>query len=372
MSQLSQRPSVQRPSIQCRTVSRRGRAVLGGVVTASALIAALVAVPAQADPDDVTDAEVDEAAVAVDEAMHEIEAQNEVVNGITEEMDGLKSRIRSARADVRRLHRQYRAEREEFGAQIAQQQMDRPLGATASLLASEDATEFIDSLASLQAYNATQAEAVEVIVQRADQVANRRAQLADATSQLRRKQKAAETKRAEMRERFEEVEARFEELEAEQQEQIDNPGGVQTSTDPQAVEAAAEREQAAAPAAAAPSEVPPPSSGKAAAIIGWAQAQLGKPYVWGGTGPDGFDCSGLTQGAYAAAGISLPRVVGDQYAAMTPIPLSQAQPGDLVFYSSMSHVGIYIGGGRAIHAPRPGKSVEVAGMWGYDMAARIG
>ncbi|ROR43002.1 C40 family peptidase [Kitasatospora cineracea] len=103
-----------------------------------------------------------------------------------------------------------------------------------------------------------------------------------------------------------------------------------------------------------------PVSGRAAAAIQFATAQLGKPYIWGGTGPAGYDCSGLTLKAWAAAGVSLPRVSQSQWNAGTRIAKADLQPGDLVFfYSDLHHVGLYIGGGNMIHAPRTGKNVEV-------------
>ncbi|MFF2952932.1 NlpC/P60 family protein [Kitasatospora sp. NPDC057965] len=103
-----------------------------------------------------------------------------------------------------------------------------------------------------------------------------------------------------------------------------------------------------------------PATGRAAAILQFAYAQLGKPYVWGATGPSGFDCSGLTGAAYRAAGVKLPRVSQDQWKAGARIARGDLQPGDLVFfYGDIHHVGIYIGGGKMIHAPRTGKNVEV-------------
>lgn len=97
--------------------------------------------------------------------------------------------------------------------------------------------------------------------------------------------------------------------------------------------------------------------------VAFAKAQLGKPYVWGATGPSSFDCSGLTQAAWKSAGVSLPRTTWDQVDAGKTVPADEALPGDLVFfYSDISHVGIYIGGGNIIHAPKPGDNVETIPM----------
>ncbi len=104
-------------------------------------------------------------------------------------------------------------------------------------------------------------------------------------------------------------------------------------------------------------------------------AQRGKPYVWAASGPGSFDCSGLTQYAYEAAGISLPHSSRMQSQMGTAVSRADLQPGDLVFfYSPVSHVGIYIGNGQMVHAPTSGDVVKVAAidsMGGYSGARRI-
>lgn len=114
-----------------------------------------------------------------------------------------------------------------------------------------------------------------------------------------------------------------------------------------------------APAAPGPRPADAAASAPGARAVAFARAQLGKPYVWGATGPRSYDCSGLTQAAWRAAGITLPRTTWDQVKAAPRIATKDLRPGDLVFfYADISHVGIYIGGGRMIHAPRPGTSVR--------------
>ncbi len=99
---------------------------------------------------------------------------------------------------------------------------------------------------------------------------------------------------------------------------------------------------------------------KAAKAIAFARAQLGKPYVWGATGPNSYDCSGLTQAAWAAAGVTLPRTTWDQVNVGQRVAISNLQPGDLVFYySDISHVAMYIGNGMMIQAPHTGAVVDI-------------
>lgn len=92
---------------------------------------------------------------------------------------------------------------------------------------------------------------------------------------------------------------------------------------------------------------------------------LGRPYVWGGEDPSGFDCSGLVQYVYGRLGLALPRVARDQYHAGVHVPFSQLEPGDLVFFENLGHVGIYLGRGRFVHAPHTGTVVQIAELDGW-------
>jgi peptidoglycan DL-endopeptidase CwlO len=101
-----------------------------------------------------------------------------------------------------------------------------------------------------------------------------------------------------------------------------------------------------------------PTNTQAGQAVNFAYAQLGKPYVWGATGPDSYDCSGLVQAAWAAAGVSIPRTTYDQWAALPHIATSSLMPGDLLFYEGEGHVAMYVGGGYIIDAPTSGLTVE--------------
>lgn len=98
----------------------------------------------------------------------------------------------------------------------------------------------------------------------------------------------------------------------------------------------------------------------------YAKKQVGKPYQYGGSGPGAFDCSGLVQWSYKQAGKSLGRTTHDQVAEGKAVKRSDLKKGDLVFfYSGPGHVGIYLGGGKMVHSPKPGRAVEVVNMSGY-------
>ncbi|WP_235997245.1 C40 family peptidase [Nocardiopsis coralli] len=122
------------------------------------------------------------------------------------------------------------------------------------------------------------------------------------------------------------------------------------------------------------------ASGDVQAVLDFARDQIGKPYVWGGTGPDGYDCSGLTQAAWSQAGVDLPRTTFDQVNAGTQISRDEVEPGDLLFFydaASPSHVGIYSGNGQMIHGSNPSKPLEevaLADYWDgvFTTAVRVG
>ena len=101
-----------------------------------------------------------------------------------------------------------------------------------------------------------------------------------------------------------------------------------------------------------------PTSSQADKAVAFAYAQLGKPYVWGATGPDSYDCSGLMYAAWGAAGITLPRDTYGEWADLPHIPMSDLQPGDLILYNGESHVAMYVGNGEIIDAPHTGAVVE--------------
>ncbi|MBV7672845.1 C40 family peptidase, partial [Streptomyces halstedii] len=113
---------------------------------------------------------------------------------------------------------------------------------------------------------------------------------------------------------------------------------------------------------------PKANTGSLEPALSYALAQLGKPYIWGGNGYLGYDCSGLVQQAYRRAGISLPRVASDQYGATTKISAGSLRRGDLIFWSSngrqsgVHHVAVYLGGGRYVEAPRPGVNIRISSL----------
>ena len=106
--------------------------------------------------------------------------------------------------------------------------------------------------------------------------------------------------------------------------------------------------------------------------VAFAYAQLGKPYQWGATGPGSFDCSGLAQAAWAAAGVSIPRTTYAQWAALPHVSTSALEPGDLLYFDGVGHVAIYVGGGDIIDAPQTGMDVQKVPLAGWYASSLVG
>jgi cell wall-associated NlpC family hydrolase len=281
----------------------------------------------------------------VKNAFQQVEAMNEQVNQLGVQAKQTQAEIDDITGDIDHDLVAYTQQKNELSAAIVQQQMDAPLGPTVNLLNSSDPQEFLAGLGAVQALNSTRADALEQFGKTAKELKNRRAQLRDRQAELKAAKKEAAAKQQEIRKKYNAAKAELATLTASQQALFDS-------------------KSLNAPKVAA--------SGRAKVAINFAMAQLGDPYQWGGTGPNHWDCSGLMMKAWAAAGVSIPRVVGPQIASGKRIPMSQLQPGDLVAYGNMQHIGMYLGGGRVIHAPHAGANVEITGLGGFSVGSRVG
>jgi peptidoglycan DL-endopeptidase CwlO len=119
-----------------------------------------------------------------------------------------------------------------------------------------------------------------------------------------------------------------------------------------------------------PSFSAPPS--RYGGVVGIAMRYLGTPYVWGGASPRGFDCSGFTMYVYAQVGVSLPHNAAMQFGMGVAVSRGDLQPGDLVFFYGLGHVGLYIGGGSFIHAPHTGDVVKISSLSGSYASSYVG
>jgi cell wall-associated NlpC family hydrolase len=184
-------------------------------------------------------------------------------------------------------------------------------------------------------------------------VAERAAQKADIQSQLGKRRQLLSSIKSEI--------VRLQAAERARQAALARAAQARLSAQLQAQrEAAAQAVVGASASAPEGVAVAPPS--QYGGVVGIAMQYLGTPYVWGGAAPGGFDCSGFVMYVFAQVGVSLPHHAASQYNYGVPVSQDQLQPGDLVFFDGLGHVGIYIGGGQFIHAPHTGDVVKISSL----------
>ncbi|HEX5862108.1 MAG TPA: NlpC/P60 family protein [Nocardioides sp.] len=308
------------------------------------MAAALGLVPgsAQAEPD------IEDVEARVDRLYHEAEMASERYNDVRLELAELDKDLATIKADERRQDRRLEAVRTQVQDSIVRQYQGESLSAVGQIVVSDDPGAFLGRLSTMSSFNDLQSQMFsdysrelkaldirrDATQRRANQVAELKAQLAEEKATIDKK--------------VDEAEALLDRLEEEQREEMMAPS----------------RSEVRAPSV--------PASGRAGAAVSYAMAQVGDAYVYGATGPDAYDCSGLTMASWAQAGVALPHSSSAQYGSGPQVPANALQPGDLVFYySPISHVGMYIGNGMIVHAANPSTGVQVAGLYSMPFTGAV-
>ena len=332
----------------------RSRGIARGLVLGAAATLALTLFPgtAVAEPEDATSAA--QAAQLVTRSAHELEVVTEQVNEARETLAQQQAAVRNADQAVAEARAQLDAldgrirqvARAAFTSGDGMPELDL-------LMTSGSAEEFVSQLATLDAIAGHTDDVLGEVTASAARAERAHADADAAQAAAQRTLDDVTARQARLEAAIADFQAQYDALSAPQQQEV--------------VAAYAGQPVAAAPAAAA--------TGAAQAAVDTALAQVGDPYVWGAGGPNAFDCSGLTQYAYAAAGITLPHSSRMQATMGSAVSRSELQPGDLIFYSSpVSHVAMYIGNGQMVHAStsgQPVKVVSVDSMGGITAVRRI-
>ncbi|WP_448613198.1 C40 family peptidase [Modestobacter sp. URMC 112] len=307
----------------------------------------------------------EEATRLVTEADHELETVSEQAN----EARVVLGEQQAAAAAAGEALTAAQAQRAALDAQMRQVARSAFTGQNLSrfnaLMTSDSAEDFLAQVGTLDAI-AGHTDDVLAQVSAAAATAEQAKAAADAAAGTAQQTLDEVTARqAELQGRIADYQAQYAALTAAQQEQV-NRAHAGTALPAPGQERAPGNARAVAP----PTGPVTAPSAAAQAAVDTALAQIGDPYVWAAGGPDAFDCSGLTQYAYAAAGVRLPHSSAAQSRMGTAVSRSDLQPGDLVFFRSpVSHVGMYIGGGRMVHAATFGVPVQITGV---DMAGYAG
>ncbi|MFK4154560.1 NlpC/P60 family protein [Streptomyces fungicidicus] len=327
--------------------SGSGRSAVLALGLLAAAATALAAVPAAATPPGDTRAEVDR-------LYQEAEKATEAYNEADERADGLRREIAAAQDGIARQQQRVNTMRESLGSLAGAQYRSGGLDPSLALLLSHDPEDFLEKASALDRMTVHQAGELRRLRSAVRSLSQDRSEAADRLAALERSRRAVAAHKRTVESKLAEARRLLNSL----------PDGERAAWDRVTRSA---RADLLGPAGA-------PASGRAAAAVAAARSALGKPYVWGASGPSSFDCSGLVQWSYAQAGVGLPRTSQAQRYAGRQVPLSEARPGDLVVYrSDASHVGMYMGNGQVIHAPYPGAPVryDPVGMMPVSSVTRV-
>ncbi|GHA62613.1 hypothetical protein GCM10010372_73010 [Streptomyces tauricus] len=293
--------------------------------------AALGVLPAGAAPRDDNRAEVDR---LYEEAEHATESYNKA----DERADLLHDEVDKAQDRIARQQDRINTMRDALGSLAGAQYRSGGLDPSLALMFSDDPDEYLDKAAAIDRISARQAGELRKLQGAMRDLAQERAETTSKLAELDKSREAVARHKRTVERKLSKARQLLNSM-------------------PDADRAAYDRTSRSGRTPDLTGAVP--SSGRAAAAVAAARSAVGRPYIWGANGPSGFDCSGLTQWSYAQAGVGLPRTSQAQAHAGRQVPLSQAQPGDIVTYrDDASHVGMYVGNGQVVHAPYPGAPVR--------------
>jgi len=341
--------------------------------------------PAQADPAlDRVRERVEQVGDKVDDLYHDAEKANERLLKAESEYQAAKKQLKASKKAASRQSARLDEMTADMGGFAAAAYRQGMIDPTMHLVLSDNPADALNESLMLDAYADQQAKALAVVAAERAALNAKQTDVQEKTARLKviettmeqekdaldSKVEEAESLLATLKDREREILAR---IEAERQREAERRAAAAARAARDAEREAAQLAQqtqttSPAPAAAPepkpePQPAPPPASGRAAAAVNFAMAQIGDAYVYGGTGPDGWDCSGLTSTAWRAAGVSIPRTASAQLYGLPRVSASNIRPGDLViYYSGASHVAMYIGNGQIVHASRPGVPVGIAPM----------
>ena len=382
---------LRRPAGAITTGKSIATRVVGATVLAACAVLVL-AVAASADPsikDKRAEAETIIAEIrSIDE---QVGAAAERFNGATYELQQLTAELTETRDDLVRARELRTRSQQRIAARLRELYIDGDDGSSIEIVFGArslddllDRIDLVNRVVDQDARIAREATALRArVAQRERQLAAARARQAVVVEQRAAETRAIEGRLAERQRLLASVKdeiARLEEVERRRQAELRRQAQLELARQQRL--AAAQRlaqAQASAEAPASPTVssgdgdglpglapsidyTPPPADASAGAqVVAIAMQYLGVPYVWGAADPSvGFDCSGLTTYVFAKIGVSLPHHAATQYTLGAPVPKDQLQPGDLVFFRGLGHMGMYIGGGNFIHAPHTGDVVKIS------------
>lgn len=293
----------------------------------------------------------------VDRLYQDAEVATEAYDGAKEKADETRKSVDALQDEAARKTDRLNSARNALGSIATAQYRTGGIAPALQLMLSSDPKRYLDDAAFEERAGDRTAHAVAGVRKQLAELKRLRTNADGRLAELRGQQAQLKRQKDTIKAKLDSAQALLTQLTAEERAAYEGQDGARAdgSAAPRASRSSGESSPPA------PDGLLPAPSGRAAAAVAYAYAALGKPYVWGATGPSSYDCSGLTQAAWGAAGVSLPRTTYTQINSGTRVSRSALAPGDLIFfYSGVSHVGLYIGGGQMIHAPHPGAPVRIA------------
>ncbi|WP_031477534.1 C40 family peptidase [Streptomyces bicolor] len=362
------------------------------LATAALTSVALLSQTANASPSTDDKPSLEEVEKKVDDLYRQAESATEKYNAAKEKTAKQRKRVDTLLDDVAQRTQELNEAREELGSfAAAQYRTGAAAPDTATFLLADTPQDYFDQTQLMDRLTGRQKQAVDDYFTQQSATMKKRQEatqsletLTESQNDLQTAKSTVQTKLSDARELLSkltaEEKARLAAIEKRKQEEAARKAAelarqqAEAEAERRRQEAAQQQETTEPPADSSASDSSSTDSSyatKAEKALAFARSQVGKPYVWGATGPDSYDCSGLTQAAWKAAGVDIPRVTYDQVNAGTTVSLANARPGDLIFfYDDVTHVGIYIGNGMMIHAPKPGAYVREESIY-YDGESSI-
>lgn len=291
----------------------------------------------------------------VDKLYQEAEVATEKYDGAKEKADAAEKKLGTLRDEAARKTEKLNSAREALGHVAAAQYRSGGIDPAVQLMLSDDPEQYLDGAEFADRVGHRQTAAVALVRQQLREIEQLRGAAHIELTSLKSRQAELGRQKKTINGKLDQARRLLSTLPPQQRAQVGEASGSGRASR----SSTAARGALAAPGSSAATADAPNS--RAAAAVSYAYQKLGSPYVWGATGPNAFDCSGLVQAAYSSAGVSLPRTTYAQINAGQRVSRSELRPGDLVFfYSGISHVGIYVGDGQMIHAPNPTAPVRLA------------
>ncbi|MGW7044557.1 NlpC/P60 family protein [Streptomyces avermitilis] len=362
-----------------------------GLATAALTSVALLSQTANAAPPADDKPSLEEVEKKVDDLYRQAESATEKYNAVKEKTTKQRTRVGTLLDEVAQRTQKLNEARERLGSfAAAQYRTGASAPDTTTFLLADSPQDYFDQTQLMSRLTDHQKDAVDAYVTEQADTTTKRQEASQSLETLTESQSALKTAKATVQHKLAtarellskltaEEKARLAAIEKEKQAAADRKAEELARQQAAAAQQAAQQDSASGTGSTSGSTGPSGSSGsagssystKAGKALAFARAQIGKPYVWGATGPGSYDCSGFTQAVWKAAGVTLPRTTYDQVNAGTTVSLSNIQPGDLVFfYDDISHVGLYVGNGMMIHAPKPGAYVREESIF-YDGESAI-